>query len=689
MERDTVISAIITLAVIIIIAAILYFSIPESGRNIKKIGDDIYGIFEEVFGIKAKKDIEKKQAVEEQEAIVAFEKFVGMLECSKRETECICSNPGLGYEIRFSNYVILTLNHPEEEKVSVWLFEQSPEVSHLTPASLKNLGKTKPVRKKEVEGISLNYASKVTDKVHYTKEDIFFTDSGGILGAPYMGFVTERESSSSFEDLGYPKIYSVNENDKAIIGTETKNKESFDNAEECMQKNNDLITRKEIARLEAAALNCRDNGLNCGLIQLAIPENYIVEHKEETFTIYNEVRNNLRFSTFGVPGLKTYCYSDGLPKHYDKDTLLEVMKDGCVNAKNFAKEPKLLVSLSGAVYFIDKDGEKKNIGEGVLVTLNNLNTNEEWQFPWGSVLDYNGLKIKKTDINGKFSFAEIPEGTYILKVRSEEFGLIYKDVTLTGKPLDKSTEMVFFFEVEGKEQQVGLPPLLITESLEAKECILERGITLLSAQNNFKKIKEEEFNGKTYWQIIEEATSDKNMQLLLAAIMATESAVNRFAISSTGCAGLMQFCHGTAEGFPQYFKELVKCCPRKCSELDLMKNNQWDNGDNYACSPSNDDRFNPQESIKAAYELLNKKVSYFDGKCMGKTYSNKRTFGIAAYNGGEGTVCRSIISSGIEDPSWGDIVPYLSKHSTSSKAKEISCYPYIVGSYESYFSSFT
>ncbi|MEM4244728.1 MAG: transglycosylase SLT domain-containing protein [Candidatus Nanoarchaeia archaeon] len=185
---------------------------------------------------------------------------------------------------------------------------------------------------------------------------------------------------------------------------------------------------------------------------------------------------------------------------------------------------------------------------------------------------------------------------------------------------------------------------------------------------------------KGYDKIIKTATSDNNERELVAAIIATESAGINERPSETGCRGLMQFCSGTAKGYN------VPCEKGICYVCDPKGCNQGDN------------RETPEIAIPAGLKLLKEKINYFDTKCKnakGNTikYTYREIFGIAAYNGGEGTICNAIKATGKDDPTWGEVkkeldrdvlknsgytAAYWTKTNLDKKVNEIKCYPYYV-----------
>lgn len=191
----------------------------------------------------------------------------------------------------------------------------------------------------------------------------------------------------------------------------------------------------------------------------------------------------------------------------------------------------------------------------------------------------------------------------------------------------------------------------------------------------------EKIQKQGYDKIIKESTQNPNERELLAAIIASESGGENNAVSNTGCSGLMQFCASTAQGF------------------SITKNGKTE----YVCDPQGcnkqDNRNNPEIAIPAALKLLKTKMEYID-KCKnhkGETrmYTYREIFAIAAYNGGEGVICKAIKATKKEDPTWEDVkkeinaglLQSLRDYSTWSspeiagKIGEITCYPYHVQIY--------
>lgn len=191
----------------------------------------------------------------------------------------------------------------------------------------------------------------------------------------------------------------------------------------------------------------------------------------------------------------------------------------------------------------------------------------------------------------------------------------------------------------------------------------------------------EKIQKQGYDKIIKETTQNPNERELLAAIMAAESQAENKARSDTECSGLMQFCASTAQGF------------------SITKNGKTE----YVCDPDGcnkqDNRNNPEITIPAALKLLKTKMEYID-KCANykgenRMYMYREIFAIAAYNGGEGVICKAIKATKKEDPTWEEVkneinaglLQNLKDYSTWSDPKitgkigEISCYPYHVQTY--------
>ena len=124
---------------------------------------------------------------------------------------------------------------------------------------------------------------------------------------------------------------------------------------------------------------------------------------------------------------------------------------------------------------------------------------------------------------------------------------------------------------------------------------------------------------------------------LVAALIAQESAGNPNAISRTGCVGLAQFCYETAQEYRDIFLKITPCaCSPVCTPYSA------------ACTPENDDRFDPAKSIEGAARYLSALSRDFEAR----GYSAKNEFVLAAYNAGPAIVLKAIKATGVRDPDW-------------------------------------
>lgn len=153
---------------------------------------------------------------------------------------------------------------------------------------------------------------------------------------------------------------------------------------------------------------------------------------------------------------------------------------------------------------------------------------------------------------------------------------------------------------------------------------------------------------------------------VVRAMIAWESSGKPDAISYTGCAGLGQFCYGTAKSsayYPGIFKKLTPC-----------------GSSNNACNAQNDDRFNPEKSIEATSKYLS--ASY-------KTYDGNIYLIAISYNAGP-DVANAIKSSlGDKLPTYENIRPLLDaavlKHFKDSKIKEVDTHMKMVARFYEIF----
>jgi len=132
---------------------------------------------------------------------------------------------------------------------------------------------------------------------------------------------------------------------------------------------------------------------------------------------------------------------------------------------------------------------------------------------------------------------------------------------------------------------------------------------------------------------------------LIAAVIMQESKGNPYAVSSTGCAGVNQFCAATARDYLSIFGTIKTCskkcsCGVKCTKEQVVKDCGCD---------INDGRFDAQKSIKAGGEYISKLLRAF------KDHPYKEEFAIASYNGGEGVVRNAIKKTGEKFPTWQQV----------------------------------
>ncbi len=145
-----------------------------------------------------------------------------------------------------------------------------------------------------------------------------------------------------------------------------------------------------------------------------------------------------------------------------------------------------------------------------------------------------------------------------------------------------------------------------------------------------------------YGKIIENAVVGTDVsKALVIAVIAQESSGNPDAVSSSGCAGLMQFCGDTAK--------------------------------QYGLSP--EDRLVPEKAIPAGVQLLQDNMKSFS------RYNDKNAFALAAYNGGPDLVTAAIKATGKNDPSWEEVKAEI----TQERIAEIYSKSYRSDTYEKYF----
>lgn len=145
-----------------------------------------------------------------------------------------------------------------------------------------------------------------------------------------------------------------------------------------------------------------------------------------------------------------------------------------------------------------------------------------------------------------------------------------------------------------------------------------------------------------YGNIIEDAVAGTEIsKALVIAVIAQESSGNPNAVSSTGCAGLMQFCGDTAKKYG----------------LSL------------------EDRLIPEKAIPAGVALLQDNMKSFS------SYSDKNAFALAAYNGGPALITAAIKATGKNDPSWEEVKAEI----TQERIAEIYGKYYSSDTYEEHF----
>lgn len=142
-------------------------------------------------------------------------------------------------------------------------------------------------------------------------------------------------------------------------------------------------------------------------------------------------------------------------------------------------------------------------------------------------------------------------------------------------------------------------------------------ISAKNAQELVLKIDE------NYGEIIERAVAGTDVpKVRIIGLIAQESRGNPEAGSETGCQGLMQFCSGTAYDYGL-------CDTKGCSRRDERKI--------------------PEKAIPAGVRVLQDYTNDFS------KYTYKIYFGLAAYNGGPGTIQGAIKATGKTNPSWEEV----------------------------------
>lgn len=242
----------------------------------------------------------------------------------------------------------------------------------------------------------------------------------------------------------------------------------------------------------------------------------------------------------------------------------------------------------------------------------------------------------------------------------------------------------FVFEQNGKLIVKGIAKEAIKyeigkEEVKAEKIETKPYIVPKSEEETLKKIN------LLYGSDIKKATLKYFVkESLIAAVIMQESRGNPYAVSSTGCAGVNQFCAATAKDYLSIFVT-IKACSKKCSCSFKCTKEQIVEG--CGCD-INDGRFDTQKSIKAGGEYISKLLSSF------YDHPYKEEFAIASYNGGEGVVKNAIKKTGVKYPTWQqvqqqltpDLITYFSdERQKKDKVKQIKDYVTKVMSYKEKF----
>ncbi|MBT4375930.1 transglycosylase SLT domain-containing protein [archaeon] len=149
----------------------------------------------------------------------------------------------------------------------------------------------------------------------------------------------------------------------------------------------------------------------------------------------------------------------------------------------------------------------------------------------------------------------------------------------------------------------------------------------------------------------------------LKSVMKQESNFNPYAVSSTGCVGLMQFCDSTAGDFQSIFGKIEDCscenvCSVSCTREDIIER--------CACDIE-DGRFDAEKSIEAGAKYLSflesRYRNYGQGYSIYPTLFDYELFALAAYNGGMGLVDKVIEKTELagEEVTWGNAQKYFTE----------------------------
>jgi len=129
---------------------------------------------------------------------------------------------------------------------------------------------------------------------------------------------------------------------------------------------------------------------------------------------------------------------------------------------------------------------------------------------------------------------------------------------------------------------------------------------------------------------------------VLKALATKESSLNHLLIGSSGEIGLFQFMASTAKG---YFTSVTDCCQQESTESTVCENEikqnggkVWTTGSSFSCSPSNDNRFNPELNIQAGAKFVKNNYDYFSKRYDVATTQDNLKLALAAHNLGAGGV---------------------------------------------------
>lgn len=139
-------------------------------------------------------------------------------------------------------------------------------------------------------------------------------------------------------------------------------------------------------------------------------------------------------------------------------------------------------------------------------------------------------------------------------------------------------------------------------------------------------------------------------QALLLGVITQESLGDPLAVSSTGCAGVAQWCIDNAEKerstaasfFGGAYLTYCRCGGPRATP-----------GSGCDCTPENDRRLLPAYAIPAEAGLLRALLDTF------AQHRDQLAFAIASYNAGDPVIRRAINGVGDDDPSWEEVAAHL------------------------------